>query len=238
MAKKVKIPVSIPAVAKENIITAGTAGLGGRTAGLAKAHAMGGGNGGGKPAVVKHKNAVDKFHDFRMGEAQRIDRKREMDHQVRMEQLRIKRVKYEYKQKSSDADRDFRLKQSEADRATRVEELKLQLELERLRAHLPAAPLLSAAQNTTAEPTVHSSVTPVSRSALASITVQDVATTSYTPEIHDSFSSSFQSSSTSSKDYGLYSQSPFLSEASSPEGNLYDVYHTQHLDSTSDDIYA
>jgi hypothetical protein len=199
---------------------------------------MGGGNGGGKPAVVKHKNAVDKFHDFRMGEAQRIDRKREMDHQVRMEQLHIKRVKYEYKQKSAEADRDFRLKQSEADRATRVEELKLQLELERLRAHLPAAPLLSAAGNTTAEPIVHSSVTPISRSALASITVQDVATTSYTPGRHDSFSSSFQSGSTSSKDYSLYSQSPFLSEASSPEGNLYDVYNTQHLDSTSDDIYA
>ena len=235
MAKKVKIPVSIP-VAKENTIVAGTAGLGGRTAGLAKAHAMGGGNGGGKLAVAKHKNAVDKFHDFRMGEAQRVDRKREMDHQVRMEQLRIKRVKYEYKQKSAEAERDFRLKQSEADRATRVEELKLQLELEHLRAHLPAAPMLSTAQNTTAKPIVHSSVTPISRSA--SITVQDVATTSYTPGIHDSFSSSFQSGSTSSKDYSLYSQSPFLSEASSPEGNLYDVYNTQPLDSTSDDIYA
>ena len=92
-----------------------------------------------------NKNSVDEFHDSLSLEP--VERKRRMDHQMSMARAANRRLKYEFKEKALAADHEFRLKKIEADR--RLEELRLRLEFERLRASqvhpvlntaLPSAP--------------------------------------------------------------------------------------------------
>jgi hypothetical protein len=88
------------------------------------------------------KNAIDRFNETLQQEAKRIDRKREREHEFRMEQERNKRLKYELKYGG-------RAKAAAEERAARREELLFQLEIARLNAQinlpltLPTTPLVA-----------------------------------------------------------------------------------------------
>ncbi|KAF8156742.1 hypothetical protein B0H34DRAFT_808159 [Crassisporium funariophilum] len=116
----------------------------GRDAGLAKAHA----NAASKKAE-KHKSAAEKFTDFRQTEADRVERKRERDHELKMAEARNKRLKYEYKNRAAEQEHEARVEEIRLQGAARAEELRLQIELARLTA--PSAAGSAAAQPAAAQ---------------------------------------------------------------------------------------
>ena len=91
-------------MSKSTGISKGKGQLGGHDAGLAKANANKGMSG----VSAKHKSVSDKFNEFRQTEADRMERKRERDHELRMEKERNKRLKYEYKRRSAEQERTAR----------------------------------------------------------------------------------------------------------------------------------
>ena len=88
----------------------------GRDASLAKAHTTSATS----KSSAKHQSAIDKINEHRKIEADRMELKRQRDHDLKLEQEKTKRIKYEYKRQAA-----------EADRASRIEELRLQIELAR-----------------------------------------------------------------------------------------------------------
>lgn len=123
--------------------------LGGRDGGLAKANAA--------KSTTAPKTAIDRFNETRQQEAQRIDRKREREHELRMEQERNKRLKYELKYGG-------KAKAAEEERAARREELLLQLQIARLNAQMNQ-PLTLPTTPLAATPSTSFPLTPVSRPA-------------------------------------------------------------------------
>jgi len=89
----------------------------------------------GNNTVTSHGTSVkDAIDESLSTEALRIECKR-MDHELSMAHAANKRLKYKFKEKTLVADHKFRLKKIEADEgATRLEALKLRIELERFRA--------------------------------------------------------------------------------------------------------
>lgn len=83
-------------------------------------------------SLTKNKDTVNESRNFPFNGALHLERKRQMDHELSMARTTNKRLKYEFKEKILAADHEFRLKKIEAEQ--HLGELRLQLELERLRA--------------------------------------------------------------------------------------------------------
>ncbi|KAF8969029.1 hypothetical protein BDZ97DRAFT_2056119 [Flammula alnicola] len=116
--------------------------LGGRDAGLAKAHSA--------AATGKQgpKTQLERFNENRTNETVRLSRKHEMDHELRMENAKTKRYKYEYKYGAPQRVAEAQLQAAEAEHLTRIEELKLQIKLARIQ-HLGASSVSSATTTNT-----------------------------------------------------------------------------------------
>ncbi len=98
-------PKPFPKLANTKVLAQG-----GRDAGLNKANA-GAKTGPSKTAAV-HRTAVEKFNDFRTAESARLAERQKMDHELRMELARNKRLKYQFKKQDNDAERTTRLRNS------------------------------------------------------------------------------------------------------------------------------
>lgn len=97
--------------------------VGGRDSGLSKAKAA--------TTAIKQgpKTPLERFNDNRTSETARLSRKHEMDHELRMENAKAKRYKYEFKYGAPTRTAEATLKIAELERQTRIEEMKLQLEI-------------------------------------------------------------------------------------------------------------
>lgn len=124
-------------------------GLNGRDAGIAKANSA---------PKQGPKTPLERFNENRTNETARLSRKHEMDHELRMENARNKRYKYEFKYGAPQRAAEATLKAAEIERGTRIEELKLQVELTRLQQGMATPPpnigSTSAAAPTLAPPSM------------------------------------------------------------------------------------
>lgn len=94
--------------------------MSGRDAGLSKSRTKATASSATGKSSAKHQSAIDKLNEHRKIEADRMELKRQRDHDLRLEQQKTKRLKYEYKKLAA-----------EADRTSRIDELRLQIELAR-----------------------------------------------------------------------------------------------------------
>ncbi|KAF6758134.1 hypothetical protein DFP72DRAFT_1065387 [Ephemerocybe angulata] len=94
---------------------------GGRDLGLSKGSAA-------QANKSNQRQSVDKVHEFRAQQSDRMARKREMDHELAMEKAKAKRMKYEFKQKQAELESLARMQEAR-EREARDRELKLQIEM-------------------------------------------------------------------------------------------------------------
>ncbi len=120
--------------------------IGGRDAGLAKTHSKAAA----APAKSsgKHQSMIDKLNDHRKTESDRMEQKRQRDHDYRIEQEKTKRMKYEYRKLAAEDERASRLQAAEADRASRIQEIQLQIELARAQALVSSNAMVTPSQPT------------------------------------------------------------------------------------------